>query len=53
MRLRGWAGVLLPGHSVSTDLQELEDVLGFFPVLGFLFGCQCVVGHEQGMVSTS
>lgn len=32
-------GALLPGYRIPVDLQELEDVLGFFPVFGFLLGC--------------
>lgn len=46
-------GMLLPGYGVAIDLQELEDVLCFFPILGLLFGCQRIIGYQQGMVSTS
>lgn len=46
-------GVHLPGYSIATDLEELEDILSLLSVLGFLFGCQCVIGHQQRMVSSS
>lgn len=39
-------GVLLPGHRIAIDLQELEDVLCFLPILGFLFGCERVIGNQ-------
>lgn len=47
------ACALVPGHSIAVDLQELEDVLSFLPVLGFLFGRQRIIRHQQGMVPAS
>lgn len=37
----------LPGHCVSIELEELEQVLSLLPVPGLLLGRQGVVRHEQ------
>lgn len=42
-----------PCHSVSIELEELEQVLSFLSVSGLLFGCQGVIRHKQGMGATT
>lgn len=38
-----------PGHGVSVELQELQQVLGLLPVSGLLLSRQGVIWHQQGM----
>lgn len=42
-----------PGNSVTVDLEELEDVLCISSVSGFLFGSQCIIRNQKGMVSST
>lgn len=42
-----------PSHSVSIELEELEQVLGLLPVSGLLLRSQGVIRHEQRVGATA
>lgn len=41
-----------PADGVSVDLEEAEEILRSVSVLGFFFGCERVVRHQQRMRSS-
>lgn len=43
----------LPCHSISIELEELEEVLGLLPVPGLLLSRQGVIRHKQRMGATA
>lgn len=43
----------VPSDSISFKLEEFKQVLGFFPVTGFLLGRQSVVRNKQRMGTTT
>lgn len=43
----------LPGHCISIELEELQQVLSLLPVPGLLLGRQGVIRHKQGVGTTA
>lgn len=51
-----WAMIMhhtVPSDSISFKLEEFKQVLGFFPVTGFLLGRQSVIRNKQRMGTTT
>lgn len=43
----------LPGDNISINLKKFQNILCFFSVLGFFFGCEGVIRNKKRMVASS